>query len=147
MALPALRVSNFAVRRRLIGHPLVRPLYTRPEASIARLESKSNHTSPNCAMASNSSDYHRLELAIAADPNDSRRVMPRVEPRHRRILDIGCGAGQTLIGSNLSRGIVAVGIDVDHSALVLGKGLSPSIHFVSGRGESLPFRNSFYDLV
>ncbi len=98
-------------------------------------------------MFSDSSDYHRLELAIAADPNDSRRVMPRVEPRHRRILDIGCGAGQTLIGSNLSSDVLAVGIDVDHSALVLGKQLSSAIHFVSGRGESLPFADDFFDLV
>ena len=98
-------------------------------------------------MLSASSDYHRLELSIATDPNDSRRVMPAVEARHRRILDIGCGAGQTLVGSNLSGDVFAVGIDVDHSALVLGKGLSKAIHFVSGRGESLPFRNDFFDLV
>jgi ubiquinone/menaquinone biosynthesis C-methylase UbiE len=98
-------------------------------------------------MFSDSSDYHRLELAIATDPNDCRRVMPRVEPRHRRILDIGCGAGQTLIGSNLSGDVLAVGIDRDHSALVLGKRLSSAIHFVSGRGESLPFANDFFDLV
>ncbi len=98
-------------------------------------------------MFSDSSDYHRLELAIATDPNDSRRVMPRLESRHRRILDIGCGAGQTLIGSNLSRDVLAVGLDVDHSALALGKQLAPAIHFVSGRGESLPFVNDSFDLV
>ena len=98
-------------------------------------------------MSSDISDYHRLELSIAADPNDSRRVMPVVNARHQRILDIGCGAGQTLIGSNLEQGVCAVGIDLDHSALTLGKRLSPAIHFVSGRGESLPFRNGFFDLV
>jgi ubiquinone/menaquinone biosynthesis C-methylase UbiE len=98
-------------------------------------------------MFNDSSDYHRLELAIATDANDSRRVMPRVEPRHRRILDIGCGAGQTLIGSNLSEDVLAVGLDVDHSALALGKRLTPTIHFVGGRGESLPFRSGFFDLV
>lgn len=98
-------------------------------------------------MFSDTADYHRLELAIATDPNDSRRVMPRVEPRHRRILDIGCGAGQTLIGSNLSGDVLAVGLDVDHSALVLGKQLTSGIHFVSGRGESLPFKSSFFDLI
>jgi len=98
-------------------------------------------------MSNNISDYHRLELSIATDPNDSRRVMPVVGERHRRILDIGCGAGQTLIGSNLREGVSAVGLDVDHAALALGKRLSPSIHFVSGRGESLPFKNSFFNLV
>jgi len=98
-------------------------------------------------MSDNISDYHRLELSIATDPNDSRRVMPVVEARHRRILDIGCGAGQTLIGSNLREGVSAVGLDLDHAALAIGKQLSPSIHFVSGRGESLPFQNGFFDLV
>ena len=98
-------------------------------------------------MSREISDYHRLELSIASDPNDSRRVMPVVEARHRRILDIGCGAGQTLIGSKLDPGVLAVGIDLDHAALALGKQFSPSIQFVEGRGETLPFENETFDLV
>jgi ubiquinone/menaquinone biosynthesis C-methylase UbiE len=98
-------------------------------------------------MSSDLSDYHRLELSIATDPNDSRRVMPVVEERHQRILDIGCGAGQTLIGSKLRQGVCAVGLDLDRAALAMGKRLSPTIHFVSGRGESLPFNSRFFDLV
>lgn len=98
-------------------------------------------------MSRDSSDYHRLELSIAANPNDSRRVMPVVEERHRQILDIGCGAGQTLIGSNLRADVVAVGLDLDHSALSLGKQLNPAIHFVRGRGEGLPFESEAFDLV
>jgi len=98
-------------------------------------------------MSSDLSDYHRLELSIATDPNDSRRVMPVVDARHERILDIGCGAGQTLIGSNLRKGVCAVGLDLDQAALAMGKRLTPAIHFVSGRGESLPFRTRFFDLV
>ena len=98
-------------------------------------------------MSDEASDYHRLELSIATDPNDSRRVMPVVEARHRRILDVGCGAGQTLIGSRLSDGVFAVGIDVDHSALTLGKQLAPKIHFIRGYGEALPFASGAFDLV
>ena len=98
-------------------------------------------------MSHETSDYHRLELAIATDPSDARRVMPVIKPGHRRILDIGCGAGQTLIGSNLAAGVLAVGIDMDLSALTMGKHLTPAVHFVNGRGESLPFANESFDLV
>jgi ubiquinone/menaquinone biosynthesis C-methylase UbiE len=93
------------------------------------------------------SDYHRLELSIATDPADPRRVMPHVEARHRRILDVGCGAGQTLIGCNLADSVLAVGVDPDHEALALGKELTSAVNFVLGRGESLPFENESFDLV
>jgi len=93
------------------------------------------------------SDYHRLELSIASSAADPRRIMPPIEPRHRRILDVGCGAGQTLIGSNLAENVFAVGLDSDHSALVLGKEFTSTVNFVLGQGESLPFRNESFDLV
>jgi ubiquinone/menaquinone biosynthesis C-methylase UbiE len=98
-------------------------------------------------MSRDSSEYHRLELAIAANPDDERRVIPRVEARHRRILDVGCGAGQTLIGCNLSKDIFAVGLDQDESALALGKQLTTPIHFVIGEGAALPFTDDSFDLV
>lgn len=98
-------------------------------------------------MLIDGSDYHRLELSIATDPADARRIMPQIEPRHRRILDVGCGAGQTLIGANLAKDVFAVGLDSDHSALVLGKELTSTLNFVLGQGESLPFRNEYFDLV
>ena len=98
-------------------------------------------------MIRDSSEYHRLELAIAANPDDERRVIPRVEARHRRILDVGCGAGQTLIGCNLSEDIFAVGLDQDDSAIALGKQLTTAIHFVIGQGAALPFADDSFDLV
>ena len=81
-----------------------------------------------------SSEYHRLELSIAANPDDKRRVIPPVEPRHRRILDVGCGAGQTLISCNLDKDVLAVGLDTDDSAIALGKQLTTAINFVVGEG-------------
>jgi ubiquinone/menaquinone biosynthesis C-methylase UbiE len=98
-------------------------------------------------MRVNTSEYHRLELAIASDPHDSRRVLPRVEAKHRRILDVGCGAGQTLLGCKLTDGVFAVGLDTDESAIALGKQLTTAIQFVSGAGESLPFADGSFDLV
>ena len=98
-------------------------------------------------MGRNTSEYHRLELAIAADPDDKRRVIPPLETRHRRILDVGCGAGQTLLGCNLAEDVFAVGLDTDDSAIALGKQLSTAIHFVIGEGAALPFAGSSFDFV
>ena len=91
--------------------------------------------------------YHRLELAIARDPSDPRWVMPRIKNKHGRILDVGCGAGQTLIASELPADVLAIGVDVDQSALALGRQLSRAIHFVCGKGEALPFESAAFDLV
>jgi SAM-dependent methyltransferase len=92
-------------------------------------------------------DYHLRELSIASAPGDPRRVMPPIEAGHRRILDVGCGAGQTLVASNLRPGVLAVGVDVDHSALLLGRRLSDTICFIRAEGEALPFENGSFDLI
>jgi ubiquinone/menaquinone biosynthesis C-methylase UbiE len=94
-----------------------------------------------------SSDYHLLELSIATSPSDPRRVMPMIRAEHRRILDVGCGAGQTLIACNLARSVLAVGVDVDSAALTLGRSLSKGIHFARARGEALPFAGDNFDLI
>ncbi len=95
----------------------------------------------------NSRDYHLLELGIARAPNDPRHVMPQILPRHRRILDIGCGAGQTLIASDLASGVQATGLDVDFDALLLGRELTGRVDFVAGQAERLPFPDASFDLV
>ena len=94
-----------------------------------------------------SDHYHLLELSIANRPSDPRRVMPVIRAEHRRILDVGCGAGQTLIASNLARSVLAVGVDMDSAALTLGRSLSTGIHFVRARGEALPFVGDNFDLI
>ena len=91
--------------------------------------------------------YHVLELQIACNPADTRRVMPKIRPHHRRILDVGCGAGQTLIASGLAADVTAIGIDSDASALRLGRRLDKRIGFVCAQGESLPLASDHFDLV
>lgn len=98
-------------------------------------------------MPKDTLDYHRLEFLIAANPDDPRRILPDVSPHHRRILDVGCGAGQTLIASNLPDAVFAVGVDLDHSALEYGKQQTTHIRFVQSEGEALPFANNSFDLV
>lgn len=94
-----------------------------------------------------SRDYHLRELAIAQSPNDPRHVMPAILPRHRRILDIGCGAGQTFIASDLLPDVQAAGLDVDFEALLLGRELTQRVGFVAGQAERLPFPDASFDLV
>lgn len=94
-----------------------------------------------------SRDYHLRELAIAQSADDPRRVMPTILPRHRRILDIGCGAGQTFIASDLAIGVQATGLDVDFEALALGRELTQGVGFVAGQAERLPFPAASFDLV
>jgi len=73
--------------------------------------------------------------------------MPEVSGGYRRILDVGCGAGQTLIFSNLAETVLAVGVDVDHSALIYGLQQNKRIRFLRARGEALPFSDGSFDLV
>jgi len=91
--------------------------------------------------------YHLLELQIASNPADTRRVMPAIRSEHRHILDVGCGAGQTLLASALGREVTAIGIDRDAEALKLGRRLGDRVQFVCARGETLPIKSGYFDLV
>ena len=90
---------------------------------------------------------HLEELRVARKLDDPRRVMPVVPATCRRVLDVGCGAGQTLIGSDLAGGVVACGVDRDFAALQLGRRITDRVRFVCALGESLPFRAESFDLV
>jgi len=92
-------------------------------------------------------EYHLNELSIAQTPSDPRRILPPIRAEHRRILDVGCGAGQTLIASTLGPGVDAVGVDMAPAALSLGRELDSRIHFVCARGEALPLPSDHFDLV
>jgi ubiquinone/menaquinone biosynthesis C-methylase UbiE len=91
--------------------------------------------------------YHLLELEIAKKKTDPRRVAPALRGRFQRILDLGCGAGQTLIASDLTPGTFSCGVDVDQEALALGRRLTKDISFVRASGERLPFPDNYFDAV
>lgn len=93
------------------------------------------------------SNYHLDELRIANTPGHARRIMPPVLKTDRMILDVGCGAGQTLIATTVEPGATVIGIDRDKSALQLGRQLDHSIRLVCARGESLPFQSERLDFV
>ncbi len=89
--------------------------------------------------------YHLDEFAIALNPGDPRHIAPPPAPIHHKILDIGCGAGQTLLGSYADR--ISFGIDIDADALRLGKTLSSRALLVQAAAERLPFRSGAFDRV
>jgi ubiquinone/menaquinone biosynthesis C-methylase UbiE len=82
--------------------------------------------------------YHLCELAIALDPTDPRYSLPTIPIDCHRVLDVGCGAGQTLMALRLSPTIEAWGVDVDGEAIALGKRLAPHLRLLLTRGERLP---------
>jgi SAM-dependent methyltransferase len=70
-----------------------------------------------------------------------------------RVLDIGCGIGQSLLLLSAFGGASGVGMDVWEQALVTGRTFQQkhlphaSVNFVLGRAESLPFPNASFDVV
>ena len=61
------------------------------------------------------------------------------------VVEIGCGAGQTLIAAYNNR--VTFGLDVDPGALRLGRSLTQNVRFVCGKAEALPYGDEQFDLV
>jgi ubiquinone/menaquinone biosynthesis C-methylase UbiE len=91
--------------------------------------------------------YHMLELEIARARDDPRRVAPVLINRCESVLDIGCGAGQTLIACEVTPTTFTCGVDIDQEALALGRRLSQQIAFVRASGERLPFSDGSFDVV
>lgn len=94
-------------------------------------------------------EYHQRELQIALDPSNPARAMPSIIPaKHKRILDVGCGMGQSLLAARLPMDIEAYGVDCDMEAIEAGRRLvSPNIKLLCAEGEKLPFPHEFFDLV
>lgn len=94
-------------------------------------------------------EYHQNELAIALDPANLARAMPPIVPaKHKRILDVGCGMGQSLLAAQLASDVEAYGVDCDIEAIEAGRRIAaPNIKLLCARGENLPFEGEYFDLV
>jgi ubiquinone/menaquinone biosynthesis C-methylase UbiE len=90
--------------------------------------------------------YHQGELRVALDATNPQRLVP--DPGGARaILDIGCGAGQTMIA--LGTGGRSVGIDIDCAALRFAANgtMGEPLKVAAARGEQLPFTDGAFDYV
>jgi len=96
-------------------------------------------------MTSSSIAYHEGELRVALDRANPLRLVP--EPGDARaILDIGCGAGQTIVA--LGAAARSVGVDFDVDALEFGVRRSgDALRLVAATGERLPFTDAAFDYV
>lgn len=97
-------------------------------------------------MSTSSLAYHRGELRVALDSTNPQRLVP--EPAEAgSILDIGCGAGQTIIA--LGAANRTVGVDVDFGALrfAANGSMGEPLKVASARGEQLPFLDGAFDYV
>lgn len=91
--------------------------------------------------------YHLDELRIARDSAAPGHLLPPIPADCRAVLDIGCGAGQSLIASRLGDHVIACGVDPDVAALALGRTLAANIEFAAATGEQLPYADASFDLV
>jgi len=98
-------------------------------------------------MIEEAAAYHLNELRVALDPSDAHHILPPIDPIHRRVLDIGCGAGQTLLACQCQERRLAVGIDPSLPAVTLGRSLDTRLRLICGVGEWLPFASGSFDLV
>jgi len=96
-------------------------------------------------MGDSTQQYHLGELKVALDPSHPSNILPPALPESHTVLDIGCGAGQTLIAAYPDR--VSFGIDVDAAALKLGRSLTRHVQFTCAKAEALPYSDARFDLV
>jgi ubiquinone/menaquinone biosynthesis C-methylase UbiE len=89
--------------------------------------------------------YNLEELHIALDRSRPENILPPDLPEEAKVLDIGCGSGQTLIATYPNR--ISFGIDVDPRALAFGKTITSKVCFTQAQAERLPFASESFDLV
>ena len=94
-------------------------------------------------------EYHLEELQAAQDASDDRRINPSFKEHQKAILDIGCGIGQTFIGTGIYKDPERhlIGIDIDIEQLRYGKSHYGNVTYINSSGDSLPIVTNSMDLV
>lgn len=64
----------------------------------------------------------------------------------RKLLDVGCGTGFLLKHAD-SRGLDTYGVDISQEGVKIARRVSPDSSIRVGKGESLPFPDSYFDYV
>jgi ubiquinone/menaquinone biosynthesis C-methylase UbiE len=99
-------------------------------------------------MIASATGYHETELANALHPDKRLLLLPPIEPKHKKILDVGCGIGQSLIACRLAADVVAFGIDPDEQLINYGATVVPSsVKLRVAPAENLPFNDAEFDFI
>ena len=105
--------------------------------------------------ASNYNDYLLLEWEkFVRDPSRARATLEATSQIEvKRVLDIGCGAGQELLPFVMDGGALCVGIDISSTAGQVGReqlaahAPAARVHFLRGSAEDLSFPDGAFDAV
>lgn len=95
------------------------------------------------------SQRYEREYEIALDRFHPEHCMPDVPAHVRSILDVGCGAGQTLaaIQARYPHVLKLVGVDRDAATIEWGRTRWPRITLFVQRGEEIFLMARYYDMV
>jgi len=111
--------------------------------------------SSSAAPISEYDAYVRAEWDLfQRDPSRRRASIEAVRDLHpRRVLDIGCGAGQELLSFVADRRAFGLGIDISKEAGLAGRqlfaaqGLDDRVAFARASAESVPCRSGSFDVI
>jgi ubiquinone/menaquinone biosynthesis C-methylase UbiE len=92
-------------------------------------------------------EYHLEESRIALDPTDPRHSIPSIPQGTKRVLDVGCGIGQTLAALRVSQHVELHGVDIDARAIEYGHQCFPQLHLQVATGERLPYADASFDML
>ena len=100
-------------------------------------------------------EYVRVEWEkYTGDPGRARAALDAAAGLEvRRVLDVGCGAGQELLPFVTERGAEGVGMDIAPTVGRVGREMyardapQARVHFLRGTAEELPFPSGLFDVV
>lgn len=93
--------------------------------------------------------YHLRELEAVLDPADPVRAVPSYPCAGWKVLDVGCGIGQTLLAPELRPAAELHGIDYDRAAIEFGRSRPGNAHLTlaCAPAENIPYGDGKFDLV
>lgn len=84
-------------------------------------------------------------MKIEADRGMEPSRTPENTSGPARILDVGCGDGDSLLDAGACGCKLVVGADISLQSVLAARAKLPSAHFVVARGEALPFKDNAFD--